>query len=102
MLGVPEKDLEYLTQCNAVRTNGSATAAEASDSNKYVMIFDLRQSARALAELVAVLIYRELLDYLSKLVEHRLAKPEHDLISKLVVEQVGNLFKIFPDQDPLG
>lgn len=38
MLGVPEKDLEYLTQCNAVRTNGSATATEASDGNKYVLI----------------------------------------------------------------
>lgn len=34
ILGVPFKDLEYLTQCNAVRSNGSATATEASNANK--------------------------------------------------------------------
>ena len=38
MLGVPKKDLEYLTQCNAVRTSGSATAREASDSNESVAL----------------------------------------------------------------
>ena len=64
ILGVPFKDLEYLTQCNAIRSNGSATASEASSANK------------------------ELLDYLGNLVEQRLAKAEDDLISKLVVEQV--------------
>jgi fungal nitric oxide reductase len=64
ILGVPFKDLEYLTQCNAIRSNGSATATEASNAN------------------------RELLEYIGKLVEQRLVKPEADLISKLVVEQV--------------
>ena len=34
ILGVPAKDLEYLTQCNAVRSNGSATATEAANANK--------------------------------------------------------------------
>jgi cytochrome P450 len=37
--------------------------------------------------------YRELLDYITGLVEQRLSKPENDLISKLVVEQVSD-----PDQ----
>lgn len=64
ILGVPFKDLEYLTQSNAIRSNGSATATEASNANK------------------------ELLDYIGNLVDQRLAKPEDDLISKLVVEQV--------------
>ncbi|KAH8815496.1 cytochrome P450 55A1 [Xylogone sp. PMI_703] len=71
ILGVPFKDLEYLTQCNAIRTNGSATATEAAAANQ------------------------ELLDYLANLVELRSQKPENDLISKLVVEQIrpGNLSK---------
>jgi nitric oxide reductase len=30
LLGVPFEDLEFLTQQNSVRTNGSATAREAS------------------------------------------------------------------------
>jgi fungal nitric oxide reductase len=64
ILGVPFKDLEYLTQCNAIRSNGSATATEASNANQ------------------------ELLDYIGNLVEQRHAKPKDDLISKLVVEQV--------------
>ncbi|KAK5009515.1 hypothetical protein LTR28_000640 [Elasticomyces elasticus] len=64
ILGVPFKDLEYLTQCNAIRSNGSATATEAASANK------------------------ELLDYIGNLVDQRLAKPEDDLISKLVVEQL--------------
>lgn len=37
ILGVPANDLEYLTQCNAVRSNGSATATEAANANKYVI-----------------------------------------------------------------
>lgn len=71
ILGVPFKDLEYLTQCNAIRTNGSATATEASNANK------------------------ELLDYLASLVDRRSEKAEEDLISKLVSEQVkpGHLSK---------
>lgn len=64
ILGVPAKDLEYLTQCNAVRSNGSATATEAANANK------------------------ELLDYLGDLVDQRVAKPLDDLISRLVVEQL--------------
>ena len=65
ILGVPLSDLAYLTQCNAIRSNGSATAAEASGANK------------------------ELLSYIAGLVDQRLAEPRDDLISSLVVEQVA-------------
>ncbi|KAJ7592672.1 cytochrome P450 55A1 [Mycena floridula] len=65
ILGVPFKDLEYLTRCNAIRSNGSATATEAANANQ------------------------ELLDYIGKLVDQRVEKPEDDLISKLVVEQLN-------------
>ncbi|KAM0214187.1 hypothetical protein ACHAQD_005544 [Fusarium lateritium] len=64
ILGVPFHDLQYLTQQNAIRTNGSSTAREASSANQ------------------------ELLDYLAKLVEQRLNEPKDDLISKLCTEQV--------------
>ncbi|EWZ33984.1 hypothetical protein FOZG_13669 [Fusarium oxysporum Fo47] len=33
ILGVALKDVDYLTQCNATRTNGSATASAAQDAN---------------------------------------------------------------------
>jgi len=36
ILGVPFKDLPYLTQQNAIRTNGSATATEAANANTCV------------------------------------------------------------------
>ncbi|KAK2799833.1 hypothetical protein FQN50_008354 [Emmonsiellopsis sp. PD_5] len=65
ILGVPEEDLPYLTKCNAVRTNGSSTAAAAANANN------------------------ELLQYIGKLVDKRVAKPENDMISKLVVEQLN-------------
>ncbi|EEH22787.2 hypothetical protein PABG_04998 [Paracoccidioides brasiliensis Pb03] len=64
ILGVPEHDLAYLTNCNAIRSNGSSTAAAAANANK------------------------ELLDYIGNLVNKRLEKPENDMISKLVVEQL--------------
>ncbi|WZH45500.1 P450nor complexed with 3 Pyridinealdehyde adenine dinucleotide [Fusarium acuminatum] len=64
ILGVPFHDLQYLTQQNAIRTNGSSTAREASSANQ------------------------ELLDYLAKLVDQRLDEPKDDLISKLCTEQV--------------
>lgn len=54
-----------MTACNAVRTNGSATASEASAANA------------------------ELLAYLERLVKMREEEPQDDLISKLVVEQVS-------------
>lgn len=71
ILGVPFKDLEFLTQQNAIRTNGSATARQASSASQ------------------------GLLDYLSDLVDKRIAEPTDDLISRLVVEQVkpGHLEK---------
>ncbi|CEF71804.1 unnamed protein product [Fusarium graminearum] len=71
ILGVPFDDLQYLTQQNAIRTNGSSTAREASAANK------------------------ELLLYLASLVEKRLEEPKDDLISKLCTEQVkpGNIEK---------
>jgi nitric oxide reductase len=34
ILGVPFHDLQYLTQQNAIRTNGSSTAREASSANQ--------------------------------------------------------------------
>ena len=48
-------------------------------------------------------MYRELLDYLGNLVETRLKGPGDDLISKLVIEQVGSsifLVQKFLADDP--
>ncbi|KAK0771990.1 hypothetical protein LTR02_016439 [Friedmanniomyces endolithicus] len=64
ILGVPFEDVEYLNSMNAVRTNGSSTAAAAANANN------------------------DLLEYLGKLVDKRTEKPGNDLISKLVVEQL--------------
>ncbi|EZF33780.1 hypothetical protein H109_00123 [Trichophyton interdigitale MR816] len=64
ILGVPFKDLKYLTQQAAIRSNGSATAAAASAANQ------------------------ELLDYIGGLVDQRITEPRDDLISKLVIEQL--------------
>jgi nitric oxide reductase len=64
ILGVPFEDLEFLTQQNSIRTNGSSTAREASAANQ------------------------ELLNYLHRLAEQRLKEPKDDLISKLMTEQV--------------
>ncbi|EEH10007.1 cytochrome P450 [Histoplasma capsulatum G186AR] len=69
ILGVPKEDLAYLTECNAVRSNGSSTAAAASNANKIPND------------------NRELLDYIGNLADKRLEKPGNDMISKLVVEQ---------------
>jgi nitric oxide reductase len=71
ILGVPFKDLEFLTAQNAIRTNGSASAREASEASA------------------------GLLAYLSDLVEQRAAEPKDDLISRRVVAQVqkGRLAK---------
>ena len=38
MLGVPFEDLEFLTQQNSIRTNGSSTAREASAAARYLML----------------------------------------------------------------
>lgn len=65
ILGVPFEDLEYLTNQNAVRTNGSSTASEAQNANE------------------------ELLNYLGRLVDARSKEPKDDLISKLCVEQLS-------------
>ncbi|KAK7725483.1 hypothetical protein SLS63_008086 [Diaporthe eres] len=64
ILGVPFEDLEYLTQQNAIRSNGSGTALQAQAANQ------------------------ELLGYLANLVEKRSAQPKEDLVSRLVVEQL--------------
>ncbi|KAI0004405.1 cytochrome P450 55A2 [Xylariaceae sp. FL0662B] len=71
LLGVPFEDLEYLTTQNAIRTNGSSTAREASAASQ------------------------ELLSYLADLVEKRMVEPKDDIISALVTEQVklGNIEK---------
>lgn len=64
ILGVPFEDLAFLTEQAAIRSNGSATATEASDAAK------------------------TLLDYIGDLVDKRSQEPKDDLISKLVTEQV--------------
>ncbi|KAK5132153.1 hypothetical protein LTR08_000310 [Meristemomyces frigidus] len=64
ILGVPVEDVELLNHTNAVRTNGSSTAAAAADAND------------------------ELLQYLGRLVDKRVERAEDDLISKLVGEQL--------------
>ncbi|KAM5342172.1 hypothetical protein ACJ41O_015203 [Fusarium nematophilum] len=64
ILGVPFEDLEYLTEQNAIRSNGSGTAQEAAAANQ------------------------ELLKYLAKLVDQRLEEPKDDLIGRLVAEQL--------------
>lgn len=69
ILGVPFEDLEFLTQQNSIRTNGSATAREASSAAD------------------------QLLSYLTELANKRNKEPKDDLVSQLVTEQVqkGNL-----------
>ncbi|KAK9803975.1 hypothetical protein WJX72_009541 [[Myrmecia] bisecta] len=64
LLGIPDKDMDYLGRCNAVRSNGSATSGEAAAASK------------------------ELTDYLSQQVSCKEAAPTDDLISKLVLEQL--------------
>jgi nitric oxide reductase len=82
---VPFKDLEYLTQCAAIRSSGSATASEASNANKFVIAFPPYASSKSS---FLILMNRELLNYIGNLVEQRMAQPKNDLISKLVIEQV--------------
>jgi nitric oxide reductase len=64
LLGVPFEDLEFLTQQNSIRTNGSATARDAS----------------AAAD--------ELIRYLTTLTEKRMEEPKDDIISQLVTNYV--------------
>jgi nitric oxide reductase len=64
ILGVPLSDLPSLTNFAAIRSNGSATATEASNAND------------------------ELLKYMAGLVDKRLSAPKEDLISLLVSEQL--------------
>lgn len=65
MLGVPFEDLEFLTQQNSIRTNGSSTAREASAAAS------------------------ELLRYLTELADKRGKEPKDDIISQLMTEQVN-------------
>jgi len=71
ILGVPFEDLAFLTQQNAIRTNGSSTAREASGAAE------------------------GLIQYLNQLVDKRLEEPKDDLVSRLAIEQIkpGNLSK---------
>lgn len=64
ILGIPNKDMDFLSSCNAVRTSGSTTSGEAADASN------------------------ELTAYLSTLVASKETEPGDDLISKLVVEQL--------------
>ncbi len=66
LLGIPLSDMPFLSTCNAIRTNGSSTATQASAANK------------------------ELLDYLKALIEKKAASSmdEPDLINTLVKEQL--------------
>lgn len=61
ILGVPEEDIEGLSHDSEIRSSTSRNAAETSNHN--------------------------LQEYMHKLVDKRIEKPENDLISKLVVEQ---------------
>ncbi|MBE3046034.1 cytochrome P450 [Candidatus Bathyarchaeota archaeon] len=81
ILGVPKEDLEYLTNQNATRTNGSATASAAQNANQY--------GSPHIPHSRKLTIARELLRYLGSLVDARTAEPKDDLISKLVLEQVN-------------
>ncbi|KAL3462898.1 cytochrome P450 55A2 [Aspergillus heterothallicus] len=65
ILGIPIEDIEYLTKTNAVRSNGSSTAAAAQDAN------------------------RDLLKYLDELVDKRATDLKDDLISTLISEQLN-------------
>ncbi|EAQ83472.1 hypothetical protein CHGG_09876 [Chaetomium globosum CBS 148.51] len=64
LLGVPFEDLEFLTQQNSIRTNGSATARDAS----------------AAAD--------ELIRYLTVLTNKRLEEPKNDIVSQLATNYV--------------
>lgn len=66
ILGIPLADMPQLSTYNAIRTNGSSTATQASIANK------------------------ELLDYLTSLVEKKANAQQHerDLITTLVTEQL--------------
>ncbi|KAL6233640.1 hypothetical protein BDW75DRAFT_241866 [Aspergillus navahoensis] len=65
ILGIPVEDIAYLTEMNAVRSNGSSTAAAAQGANE------------------------DLLNYLAKLVDKRVTDPKDDLISTLIMEQLN-------------
>ncbi|KAL2820434.1 cytochrome P450 55A2 [Aspergillus granulosus] len=65
ILGIPVEDIEYLTRTNAVRSNGSSTAAAAQDANQ------------------------DLLKYLDELVDKRATDLKDDLISTLISEQLN-------------
>ncbi|KAE8352219.1 cytochrome P450 [Aspergillus coremiiformis] len=71
ILGIPHEDFEYLSSCDATRTNGSSTAAAAQAANT------------------------ELLEYLERLVDKKSATPSKDVISTLVLDQLkpGHLEK---------
>jgi nitric oxide reductase len=66
LLGIPLTDMPFLSTCNAVRTNGSATATQASAASK------------------------DLVDYLKTLIEKKAAAKEtdSDVINVLVREQL--------------
>ncbi|KAL2847416.1 cytochrome P450 55A2 [Aspergillus pseudodeflectus] len=66
ILGIPIEDIKYLTEMNAIRTNGSSTASAAQNANQ------------------------DLLEYLAKLVDRRATDPKNDLISALIVEQLNH------------
>lgn len=69
VLGIPDEDIEKLSHDSEIRNSTSRNAAETSNSN--------------------------LEEYMGRLVEKRIDKPQHDLVSKLVTEQYqkGNLEK---------
>ncbi|KAE8327121.1 cytochrome P450 [Aspergillus sergii] len=72
ILGIPIEDFEYLSGCDATRTNGSSTAAAAQAANT------------------------EILEYLERLVDKKTTNPSHNVISTLVIEQLkpGHIEKL--------
>ncbi|GKZ27823.1 hypothetical protein AbraIFM66951_001063 [Aspergillus brasiliensis] len=64
ILGIPDKDFEYLTNCNATRTNGSNTAGAAQSANE------------------------DLLKYFDRLLDEKIAHPGDDVMSSLAKDQL--------------
>jgi hypothetical protein len=70
---------------NAVRTNGSSTAAAAQDANRLAINLSIDKN---IYQLTRIITPRDILGYLEKLVDKRSEDLKDDIISTLIVEQV--------------
>lgn len=66
MLGIPYEDHEFLHKCNSIRTNGSATSAEASTASG------------------------DLMSHLGRLVDQKVKAPSNDIISRLATQRLSS------------